>query len=387
MQSSKSLSSSSSSIITKFILLTLTLFLAACSDSDNNNFNDNSGSSTDDNPFQELVDQGATRYLGDFTPMIVEADASDSSTLTHRFASSGNGPMCLSGTEYSMVTRDKGAEDLVIFLRGGGACWDGFRQCNEEVRAGIPKDGILDPDLADNPVAEWNVAYLDYCDGGLHASDVDYPEDATYPFARTHHGLQNLSAGLDATISTFPTPRRILLTGTSGGGFGTIFAVTLVRSLYPGVPIELVNDSGVGVGSPDQPEIIDARLAYWNILESFLPVSCTDCIGDDGHATGMHIWELDQDPNLRLSLMSYSEDALISTFFFGVPGPEWGAALKEEMQQVEDAHPDRVRTFIPAGTAHTMLLISPELVVEDISVLDWVAAMLDDSAEWTSRMD
>ena len=117
MQSSKFLSSSSSGIITKFILLTLTIFLAACSDSDNNN----SDQGSDDNPFQELVDQGATRYLDTFTPMMVVEDPDDSSTLTHRFDPSDNGPMCLSGTEYSMVTRDEGAEDLVIFLQGGGA--------------------------------------------------------------------------------------------------------------------------------------------------------------------------------------------------------------------------------------------------------------------------
>jgi hypothetical protein len=392
MQSSKFLSSSSSGITSKLILLTLTLFLAACSDSDNNNFNDNSGSSTDDNPFQELVDQGATRYLGDFTPMAVEPDAADSSTLTHRFASSGNGPMCLKGTEYSMVTRDEGAEDLVIFLRGGGACWDGFPACNEEVRPGIPKDGILDQDLAGNPVATWNVAYMDYCDGGTHASDIDYPADATYDFPRTHHGLQNLSAGLDATVRTFPAPRRILLTGISGGGFGTIFALPLVRSLYPGVPIELVNDSGVAVGKPNEPEFFEDRLAYWNILDSFLPLSCPDCIGDDGHGTGIHIWSLDQDPDLRLSLMSFTQDTTIAGFFFNVPGPEWEVALKEEMQQAEDAHPNRIRSFIADSAPffpndHTFLLDKTQVAVEEITVLAWVTAMLEDSNEWTSRSD
>jgi hypothetical protein len=210
--------------------------------------------------------------------------------------------------------------------------------------------------------------------------------------------LQNLSAGLDATVRTFPTPRRILLSGISGGGFGTIFAVSLVRSLYPGVPIELINDSGVGVGKPDQPEFFEDRLAYWNILDSFLPESCPDCIADDGHGTGMHIWSLDQDPDLRLSLMSFTEDFTIAIGFFGVPRPVWGVALKEEMQQAEDAHPNRIRSFIadsapffPPETAepldHTFLLDKTEVAVEEITVLAWVTAMLEDSSEWTSRSD
>jgi hypothetical protein len=364
----------------KFSIVTLAaLLLGACNGSDNNN--------DSDNPFQELVDQGATRYLGEFTPMLVEPDAADGNTLTHRFGNSGNGPMCLRGTEYSMVTRDKGSEDLVIFLQGGGACWDGFRACNEEVRPGIPKLGVLDPDLAENPLAEWNVAYLDYCDGGVHASDIDFPADATYPFARTHHGLQNLSAGLDVTANIFPSPRRILLTGISGGGFGTIFALPLVRTLYPGVPIELVNDSGVGVGKPDQPEFFEERLQYWNIFESFLPNSCPDCIAADGHGTGVHIWSLDQDPDLRLSLMSFTRDSTIAGVFFNVPGPVWEVALRQEMQQAEDAHPERLRSFIADGTSHTFLLSMTSLEVEGISVLDWLTAMLDDSEQWTSRAD
>jgi hypothetical protein len=106
-----------SSISSKFILLTLTIFLAACSDSDNNNFDKGS----DDNPFQELVDQGATRYLGEFTPMMSVVNSEDDSVMDHSFGGE-DGPVCLRGGDYNMATRDQGSEDLVIYLQGGGAC-------------------------------------------------------------------------------------------------------------------------------------------------------------------------------------------------------------------------------------------------------------------------
>lgn len=360
-------------------LTALASLMTACNGSDND------GNNAEDNPFSEVAAQGATRYLDVFTPMLSETDAVDSRVLNHSFGSSGNGPMCITGTEYTMSTRDMGSEDLVIYLRGGGACWEDFPSCTQTASGGIPMAGVLDSDLPNNPIAGWNIAHFPYCDGGTHASDVDYPEpNAFYPEGRFHHGLQNLSAGLGVTVRAFPNPRRIVLAGESGGGYGTIFALPLVRALYPGVPIDLINDSGVAVGKPDEPEFFLDRLDYWNISDSFLPASCADCIADDGHGTGIHIYALDNDPDLRLSLLSFTQDGTIAGFFFEVPGPVWQQALIEEMAELEAAHPERTRSFIAPGTDHTFLLNKTDLAIEGITVLEWVTAMLDGSDEWES---
>lgn len=360
--------------------------LAACS---NGNGNNNAGNTiSNPNPFQELVDQGVTRYLGVYSPMASEIEGD---VTIHRFSAS-DGPMCLRGGEYAMSTRDTGSEDLVIFLQGGGGCWDTLCAATETAEPRIPAIGILNRDLPGNPVADWNVAYLPYCDGGVFASDAEHDVDGNGLIEpgtsdQFHHGVHNLSAALDVAARTFPSPRRILLTGVSGGGFGTIFAVPLVRTLYPGVPIEVINDSGVAVGRPNEPEFFKRLLDYWNALDSFLPQSCPDCIADDGHGTSVHSWALERDENLRLSLLSYKQDATIATFFFNVPGPVWEPELIRKLAEVEAMHPDRVRSLIADGSAHTFLLTSTALEVDGISVLDWVSAMLNDSPEWTSRLD
>ncbi len=374
---------------------TLLSALAACSNGNGNNNASNTQAEPesetpveDVNPFQELVDQGVTRYLGMYSPMVSEP-AGDA--VAHRFSAS-DGPMCLRGTEYVMSTRDTGSEDLVIFLQGGGACWDTLCAASETAAPGIPKGGILDSDLPGNPIAGMNIAYLPYCDGGVHASDVEYDIDGNGSIEadtsdQFHHGLQNMSAALDVTVQAFPAPRRIVLMGVSGGGFGTIFALPLVRTLYPDVPIDIVNDSGVSVGRPNEPEFFRSLLAYWNISDAFLPASCPDCIAEDGHGTGVHTWGLERDENLRISLMSYKQDSTISTFFFGVGGAAWEPELIREMGEVEAANPDRVRSFIADGSAHTFLIGGTALEVDGITVMEWVAAMLDDSPEWTSRID
>jgi hypothetical protein len=333
-------------------------------------------------PFQELVDQGVTRYLGVYTPMLSE---SDGDVVNHRFGG-GDGPLCLDGSEFSMATRDTGSEELMIFLQGGGACWSELCAATENVNAGIPKAGILDPDLAKNPVADWDTVYVPYCDGGLHASDADSDSNGDGQNDRFQRGLHNLSAALDVAVGTFPAPRRILLTGISAGGFGTTFALPLVRTLYPDVPIELINDSGVGVARPDQPDFIRLLMNDWNAL-AFFPESCPTCIGEDGHTTDIHKWQLKQDENLRLSLMSYTQDPVIAVTFVQSGFDVFEEELKNEMEDLRSAYPQRLQTFVRDDTGHTFLLSDTSLTAGGVTVLEWVAAMLEGSDDWISTSD
>ena len=199
-------------------------FLAGCSDG-----SDSSGSAVTPPepepepevvPFQELYDQGINRYIGEYTPMLSEESGG---IVTHSFGA-GDGPLCIDGSEYKMSTLDAGSEDLFIFLQGGGACWSEFCAAAPNAEAGIPQNGILNPEREDNPVKDYNVAYFPYCDGGLFSSDRDSDSDGDSQSDRFQRGLHNLSAGLDVALSQFPNPRRVVLMGSSAGGIGTTIA-------------------------------------------------------------------------------------------------------------------------------------------------------------------
>ena len=361
--------------------LTLAGLVAAAGCSDNNGGND-AVVGPAPAPFQEIIDQGVTRYQGVYTPMLSEPDGD---VVNHSFGA-GDGPLCINGSEYSMATRDQGSDELVIFLEGGGACWSTFSSCTQAVEKGIPKNGILDPDLPGNPVAGWNTVYIPYCDGGLHASDADNDYDGDGQVESFQRGLHNLSASLDVAVSTFPSPRRILLTGNSAGGFGTTYALPLVRALYPDVPIELINDSGLGVSKPDDPDYIRLLLSDWN-AGAFFPPSCETCIGEDGHTTDYHKWQLEQDDNFRLGMMSYKQDFVIGNAFLQIGGEAFEAALLEEMADLGAAYPERMHSFIANGTNHTFLQLDLGITAGGVTVLDWVTAMLDGSEAWQSTSD
>jgi len=331
-------------------------------------------------PFQELLDQGIARYLGEYTPMLSEQDGA---IVNHSFGA-GDGPLCLTGGEYTMATRDTGSEDLVIFLQGGGACWSDLCLATEQAAPGIPPIGVLNPALEGNPLAGMSMVYLPYCDGSLHAGDQDVDTNEDGEADRFHRGLHNLSASLDVAVSTFPSPRRIVLTGVSAGAFGTTYALPLVRTLYPGVPIDLVNDSGLGLGRIGQPEFITQLLTEWNAT-AFFPESCDTCIGDDGHTTDYHQSQLEEDDNLRRGMMSYTRDTVIAVTFVQVGGEAFEAALLEELDDLEAAYPERVKSFVAAGPAHTFLIGDLNQTAGGVTVADWVSSMLDGEGWETTR--
>lgn len=333
-------------------------------------------------PFTVLFEQGIVRYLGLYSPMSSETE---NNVVTHTFGT-GDGPLCLDGTEYRMATRNQNSPDLVIMLQGGGARWSTFSAASVNAQAGISGIGILDIERADNPLKDWNQVYLPYCDGGLHASDKDNDYDNDGIVESPQRGLHNLSAALDVAVSAFPAPRRIVLAGVSAGGFGTSFALPLVRYLYPDVPIEVINDSGIGLGQPGNPDYLKLLMNDWN-QSAFLPASCPQCLADDGHFSDYLDWQLDQDPNVRRAFLSSTRDTTIGTFFLAIGADAFEAALFPELMQMEQAHPDRVRYWVPDGAAHTFLSDSLDNTAGGVTLIEWLTDMLNNSDDWVSVRD
>jgi hypothetical protein len=333
-------------------------------------------------PFQELVEQGATRYLGVYSPI---STTEEGNVVNYHFGE-GDGPLCLTGKPYTMATRDEGTQDLMIFLQGGGACWFDLCAATAEAETGIPATGMLDPNSTSNPLAGISTAYLPYCDGGIFGSDADVDTNGDGVADRFHRGLHNLSAALDVAVRTFPAPRRVMLVGVSGGGYGSLFALPLVRQLYPGIPIDVVNDSGLGINRPDDPEFNQQIVDYWNI-GSFFPASCPEC-NVQGSSAGIINWELQQDPDVRLGMMNYTQDATVSTAFLGIGGPAFEAVLRSTLQAVEAANPGRAHSFVPTGTDHSFLNYDLSVSAGGVSVSAWIESMMYGTADdWKSVSD
>jgi hypothetical protein len=363
-----------------------------------------------DTPARIAWEAGITRYLGQ-TPAASESETG-TDTTTLRF-DPADGPMCMRGATFGASVRETDSEDLLIFLQGGGACWSAFCLAVTAAPDGIPRTDLLRREER-NPLNGWDALYVPYCDGSLFAGDRDVDEDGDGAPDRFHRGLANLSAALSVGHERFPRPRRIVLAGSSGGGYGTILAAFLVRYVWPDVRLDVLNDAGIGVARDDEPSYLDTLIDDFGARE-FIPADCPECTAR-GHIVGLVRYLLDRDPDLRVAAISSWNDYVISEVFLGTTPAAFQVALERETTALHQAHPTRYRRFFYAGAAHTALLgdvtgitgtdfgaveLPPDAAsllagieiasmhdvrVNDVSLATWVRAMIDDDPAWRDRL-
>lgn len=295
-----------------------------------------------------------TRYLGAFPPTSEVVDGNET-TFAYDYALEDGGPACIRGAPYRVSIRDNGSPNTLFFMQGGGLCYSAFCFAIEEAgRGGVPRFDVLDPDEPANPFADWNVVYLPYCDGSLFAGDISYDSDGDGEPNRIHRGFQNLSVGMDALVARFGASERVVLAGSSGGAFGTIWAAPLARMNFPDAELLVFNDAGVGVARGNEPEFVLGLVEEFGAAD-LVPPSCADCL-DDGHLTRLIDWVHVQDPGLRTAAFSSYGDSVIATIFLQISGDEFEDALREQLGGLAEAHPGRYAALLIEGQQHTVLL-------------------------------
>lgn len=330
---------------------------------------------------EELRAAGVDRYL-DIQPDSMRRRGSWEEYL---YDPAREGAICMRGDPYQVNIRRGESRDVLLYLEGGGACWS-FETCWEspiaKLQAGpAPEVGILDPDAPGNPFQGWNVVYAPYCDGSVFAGDnvADYRGNQTW-----HHGLHNLSAAVALMRREFPDARRIVVAGSSAGGYGTLTGYGVTRLAFPSATILVFNDSGPGLQNPDDAEAVAQREQNWGFLQH-IPAGCTRCSEQFTH---LLTWALERDPELRVALFNYLQDPVLQ-FFLALDEPGFERLLLSVTAQVRDAQPDRFRRFLPSGRAHTVLL-SPEfyeLALDGVTVREWTEAFLAGDPAWVDLID
>lgn len=357
-------------------------------------------------PERIAYDMGVLRYLNAAEP----ANTRELRGATVYEFDQADGPSCMRGRPYSVSVLDRGSEDLLFFMQGGGACWTDFCLAVITAPGGVPQNiNLLDPNLAENPVKDWNVVYLPYCDGSLFVGDsVITEEDGR---ERIHAGLHNTSAALSIAHKQYPAPRRIMLAGSSGGGYGTIMVAFLVRYIWPDTPIYIVNDSGVGVAHEGDRAFIDKLIGEFN-AEAFIPADCEGC-GDNGHITDLVDYFLTRDDNAKIAVFTSWFDSIIADTFLGMGGVSYQGALQRATDPLHEKHPDQYRRFIVNDITHTTILgnvsgivgndplngveLPPDVGgllstvkigklnttnIGDLNIGEWIGYMLNDESKW-----
>jgi hypothetical protein len=184
--------------------------------------------------------------------------------------------VCGNGTPYKFfVNRVPNTRNTLIYLEGGGACWD-EASCRGRtgIRGARNPNGIPDDYLAvTNPATglvspyvfrahpyshvktqQWNLVYVPYCTGDIYVGDsvqvYEDPSGVEPPLVWHHNGARNVLAVLAWLKNHLPRPTQMLTAGCSAGSIGALAGYDLIRGHMAPTYGFLIDDSGPAFPAP-----------------------------------------------------------------------------------------------------------------------------------------
>ncbi|MER2559762.1 MAG: pectin acetylesterase-family hydrolase, partial [Myxococcaceae bacterium] len=356
------------------------------------------------------------------------------------------GAKCATGAPAGIGYNAGITDELVVFVQGGGACWNNGMcrpsvyqwgpVCNYGMNSvclvDIPgstqptavyvthpdpfpgdgggafateiatvKNSVLFSRRVENPFASASWAFVPYCTGDLHAGNTTRTYntkggllDPVVP--RTHYfaGATNMDAYLAWLRARHASVRTLWLIGVSGGGYGAQLNLHRVKQAFPEAQVQLLADSAPMVNTP----YFDTARREWNLQ---VPTACTTC---DAGFPAIIEHQIVNAPTTRVALLSFTEDQVITRFFFA-PGTTAGwatpptssyVAALNALEPIYEAHSNS-KFFRRPGQEHVMLDnaglvrpdggLTPSISSPDggITLKAWIDAWATGMGTWESQ--
>ena len=307
---------------------------------------------------------------------------------------------CDDGSPTGLGVRPSSASsDTLIFFNGGGACWDYYTCYVLETATGGPFGAtefaqlsgglggtVLDPQLAGNPFADWNMVFVPYCTGDTFAvSNVATYQDAAHTVSRQYHhvGHTNVLAYLARLAPTFPGAGKLVVAGSSAGGFGAFANYADFRARWPSSQVYLLDDSGPPLeGTATPPAELADWLTNWRldlVIDPLCGTNAAACRSDLSLAIPALVARY---PSDRMALLSSEQDQVIRTFFLLSPTDFQTALLALAADRLDPTA--NFRYFFVPGSTHTMLGGPAGFSQGGMSLLTWITRLVTDDPAWVS---
>ncbi|MCB9566092.1 MAG: hypothetical protein H6710_02555 [Myxococcales bacterium] len=309
---------------------------------------------------------------------------------------------CRDGTPTGIAVRYGTSANLMIYLQGGGACWNTLTCFNNPGFYGAPEFaewvdpwgsiGIFNDESPDNPVGEWSVVYLPYCSGDVFAGGREGVMIDEQPDPMDFVGYRNIGAFLQRIVPTFADAPAVLIAGASAGGFGGGFNFIRFAKAFPKSEITFIDDSApILADEYTAPCLQQTWRDTWGLTEN-LPPGCDACTGPDGGGlTNLAAHIAAAVPRANLGLISSTRDATISIFYaFGVDdcsgvGTMPGSVFQEGLFRYRDEElaPSGWGSYFIASNEHVWTQLNSDFFETDVAgvlLTDWVQDLLDGQA-------
>lgn len=303
---------------------------------------------------------------------------------------------CRDGSKAGIaVSKNSASKKLMIFLEGGGACFDAqtclANPANVGRQTAEKTTGVFDRANSNNPVRDWNIVYVPYCTGDTHAGDnagFNVPGVGPQQFV----GYANMKKFLDRVVPTFQDATDVLLTGVSAGGFGAAQNAVLVQRAFSRVKVKAIDDSGPPLSKLAIPECLqDIWRKSWGLDKTFLADCGASCPNPKDYAQDYGLFLAKTFSDRSSGLIEAAQDGIISGFFgigannctgilllTAVPGATFQKELLAFREKVKPY--SSFSTYIPAGTQHTWLSSASFYTgaVGGTKLVDWFGKIIND---------
>jgi hypothetical protein len=308
----------------------------------------------------------------------------------------GPGTGCAGDSTFAFFVREGDPRKIMLFLNGGGACWNGgncdmkgkptFYSKMDARQDPAGADGVLQPSNPRNPVGDYSMVFVPYCTGDVHLGtrEVTYrdslPGDvAPRDFVIRHHGARNVERAVAWLTAKWTAPDIVFVTGSSAGAIPSpVYAADLARH-YPRARVVQLGDGAGGYRAPAVPGI----LAGWGATDriranpAFGPV-------DSARLTFETLYQVAAraTPRVRFAQYNNADDEIQVVFLnlLGMQGFRLPDLMRENLAEIRRSN-EGFRSYTAPGVGHTILGSAEfyTLRVDDISLRDWLAALIGGS--------
>jgi len=338
---------------------------------------------------------------GDFGPPIVVDDAD-----LERWVWVGVPEMrCADGSEGGFaVNFTEQSRELVVYLLGGGVCYD-RATCviDQPLLQGLGDEpleflfgegqrgddaGIYDRDDPSNPFRASNFVVLPHCTGDGHTSDKTSVYPGLEPIEQV--GYANVAAAIRRIVPTFRDASRVTFAGFSAGGIGVGASYHQLATAFESIgqsPPVLINDAGPTLREPYlSRRAQDVLIAGWGLDET-VGAWCPECLTDGLHVGQRKLAELH--PGMRSSLVCATSDVVVFGLYALLNGGT--SSLEDGLVDLarwidgyqDEVAPSRQRTFLYPGDRHGAMVVAPLSATPGLA--EFLQQQLDGAPGWASQ--
>jgi hypothetical protein len=298
----------------------------------------------------------------------------------------GGETTCAHGTDYVFYVHPGAPERLLVYLYGGGACWDaeGCEAGSDLYTDSIRPDrhdprrlhGMLAVDRADNPFRDHTLVAVPVCTGDVHLGDrdteyrIEAGDGSVRTFTIRHRGQVNVMSVVAWLQHNLPGPSEIFVAGSSAGSLAVPFYADLLARSYPATRVTGLGDDA---GSYS---VADFDAGVWGFPNALRRHPGWEEFPDRPGVTDLFITAGTGLSNLRLYQFDHAHDDVQRSFLerADVAHPDVAGLIAANRATIREAVPS-FRGYTSGGFRHVAFVAATfyQYATGGVRLVDWVA--------------